>query len=115
MHEYTRRNKDFSFLFLEIKIYWEAWLQIFKKFIDSFIDGEPIRGKIEFYINKGLSEEEAKNRVKNDLYASLLARKHNLREEFISYFIEILDSYSAIKGVDVTEWKNKLNNKQIAI
>jgi hypothetical protein len=90
----------------------EEYKSIFKGFVDSFIDGSPIRNKIEFYISKGYSEEEAKTRVKNDLYESLLARKQKLREEFISYFIEILDAYAAKKGVDVSEWMNKLNSQK---
>lgn len=89
----------------------EQYKQIFKGFVDSFIESPAIEDKIMFYTKKGMSERDAKEQVKNDLYDSLLARKYNLRSEFITYFDKILDSYSYSKGVDVSEWKKILNNQ----
>lgn len=90
----------------------EEYKKIFKRFIDTFIESTQVISKINFYIEKGLSEEGAKEQVKKDLYDSLLARKHKLREEFTIYFNTILDSYSSSKGVDVSEWKRMLNNQE---
>ena len=89
----------------------EEYKKIFKGFVDSFIESQVIKDKILFYINKGMSERDAKEQVKNDLYDSLLARKYNLRNEFTVYFNNILDSYSYSKEVDVSEWKKILNNQ----
>ena len=89
----------------------EEYKQIFKGFVDSFIESPALKDKILFYINKGMSERDAKEQVKNDLYDSLLARKYNLRNEFTIYFNNILDSYSYSKGVDVSEWKKIINNQ----
>ena len=89
----------------------EEYKKIFKGFVDSFIESQVIKDKILFYINKGMSERDAKEQVKNDLYDSLLARKYNLRNEFTIYFNNILDSYSYSKGVDVSEWKKIINNQ----
>ena len=65
------------------------------------------------YIKNGYTEEQAIELVKEELYASLLARKTNLRKEFNLYFVELITKNYQSRGEEVPEWITILKEKSI--
>ena len=82
----------------------EEYKSIFKNYVDDFSTSGIVLQEIQTYMKNGSTEQEAIESVKEDLYASLLARKNNLRMEFTKYFSSIITDYYKSKNEEVPEW-----------
>lgn len=91
----------------------EEYKLIFKNYVDDFSNSSIVINEINTYEKNGSTHEEAIELVKADLYASLLARKNNLRMEFTKYFSTLLSNYYKNKNEEVPEWVTQTKQMNI--
>ena len=83
----------------------EQYLLIFKNYIDSYLENEnATKEHLKTYIEEGFSLKEAKELLRKDLENSLLARKHDLRKQFVKYLKASIPVKSDVLEEEVSQW-----------
>lgn len=91
----------------------EDYKEIFRNYVEDFSTSSIVDNIKNKYMDAGYTETEAIGLVKEELYTSLLARKNNLKKEFITYFSKVISNHYKNQGKEEPEWLIKTTSLNI--